>query len=242
MERKVSSSVNNGGLPSNTVNSIAEDLDGAIWIGTANGVGVFYFPNNIFSEKNIICETPLVEVDGYVERLLYNTNVLDIKIDGGNRKWFATEGKGVFLMSASGVEEVYHFTSENSPLLSNIVNNIEIDPYTGEVYFGTSIGLCSFRSTATTPSENFENVLIFPNPVKQDYSGIITISGLGTNTNVKITDVSGNLVNEVYSEGGTATWDGKSFSGKRVQTGVYLFFCTNEDLTETIVKKILIYN
>ena len=99
LERKVSSSVNNGGLPSNTINSITEDLDGAIWIGTANGVGVFYFPNNIFSEKNIICETPLVEVDGYVERLLYNTNVLDIKIDGGNRKWFATEGKGVFLMS-----------------------------------------------------------------------------------------------------------------------------------------------
>ena len=145
-------------------------------------------------------------------------------------------------MSESGVEEVFHFTSENSPLLSNVVNNIEIDPYTGEVYFGTSIGLCSFRSTATIPSENFENVLIFPNPVKKNYSGIITINGLGTNTNIKITDVSGNLVYEVYSEGGTATWDGKSFSGKRVKTGVYLFFCSNESLTETIVKKILIYN
>ena len=242
LERKVTSSVNNGSLPSNTINSITEDLDGAIWVGTANGVGVFFFPNSIFSEKSIVCETPLVEVDGYVERLLYNTNVLDIKVDGGNRKWFATEGKGVFLMSESGVEEVFHFTSENSPLLSNVVNNIEIDPYTGEVYFGTSIGLCSFRSTATTPSENFENVLIFPNPVKKNYSGIITINGLGSNTNVKITDISGNLVYEVYSEGGTATWDGKSFSGKRVKTGVYLFFCSNESLTETIVKKILIYN
>ena len=52
----------------------------------------------------------------------------------------------------------------------------------------------------------------------------------------------GNLVFETTSEGGTATWDGRSFSGKKVQTGVYLFFCTNSLFTESIVKKVLIYN
>ena len=241
-EKKLNSAVNFGNLPSNIVNSIIEDADGSVWVGTANGVGVFYFPNNIFNSDNFDCETPLVEVDGYVERLLYNTNVLDIDIDGGNRKWFATEGKGVFLMSENGTEEIYHFTSENSPLLSNVVNNVEINPETGDVFFGTDMGLCSFRSNATLSQENFENVLIFPNPVKRNYSGFISINGLTNETNVKITDVSGNLVYETYSEGGRATWDGKNFSGKKVKTGVYLFFCTNNDFNETVVKKILIYN
>ena len=98
-EIKLNSSPSYGNLPSNTVNSIVKDLDGAIWVGTSNGVGVFYFTDDILSSSNFSCETPLVESDGYIERLLYNTNVLDIKVDGGNRKWFATEGKGVFLMS-----------------------------------------------------------------------------------------------------------------------------------------------
>ncbi len=241
-EKKLTSSPSYGSLPSNVVNSFAEDLDGSIWIGTSNGVGVFYFPNNVFNSSNFDCETPLVEVDGYVERLLYNTNVLDVEIDGGNRKWFATEGKGVFLMSENGTEKIYHFTSENSPLLSNTIYKIEINPKSGDVFFATEMGLCSFRSSATTAKENFENVLVFPNPVKKDYSGLISISGLTDGTNIKITDISGNLVFETFSEGGSASWNGKSFSGKKVKTGVYLFFCTNNDFSETVVKKILIYN
>ena len=241
-EKKLNSSPSYGNLPSNSVNAMVEDLEGSIWIGTSNGVGVFYFPNNIFSSSSFDCETPLVEVDGYVERLLYNTNVLDVAVDGGNRKWFATEGKGVFLMSENGTEEIYHFTSENSPLLNNTVYNIEINPENGDVFFGTELGLCSFRSTATLGKDKFENVLIFPNPVKKNYSGLISISGLTKNTNVKITDISGNLVYETYSEGGSATWNGRSFNGKKVKTGVYLFFCTNNDFNETVVKKVLIYN
>ena len=145
-------------------------------------------------------------------------------------------------MSENGTDEIYHFTSENSPLLSNTVYSIEINPNNGNVFFGTELGLCSFRSTATAAKENFENVLIFPNPVKKNYSGLISISGLTENTNIKITDVSGNLVFETYSEGGSASWNGKNFSGKRVKTGVYLFFCTNKDFSESVVKKVLIYN
>ena len=241
-ERKLNSSPSYGNLPSNIVNSISEDLEGSIWVGTSNGVGVFYFVDNIFESSNTDCETPLVEIDGYVERLLYNTNVLDIKVDGGNRKWFATEGKGVFLMNENGTEEIYHFTSENSPLLSNTVYDIEINPKTGDVFFGTELGLCSFRSPATTAQENFNKVLVFPNPVNKNYSGLISISGLTENTNIKITDVSGNIVFETISEGGSASWNGRSFEGKKVKTGVYLFFCTNNNFNETIVKKILIYN
>ncbi len=145
-------------------------------------------------------------------------------------------------MSENGTEQIHHFTSENSPLLSNTIYKIEINPKSGDVFFATEMGLCSFRSSATAAKENFDNVLIFPNPVKKNYSGLISISGLTDNTNIKITDISGNLVFETFSEGGSASWNGKSFSGKKVKTGVYLFFCTSNDFSETIVKKILIYN
>ena len=126
--------------------------------------------------------------------------------------------------------------------MNNTVFNLEIDSKTGSVYFGTEAGLCSYRSTATDDAESFENVKIFPNPVKRNYSGLISIYGLTNDTNIKITDISGNLVYETQTEGGSASWNGRSLNGKKVKTGVYLFFCTNKDFTESLVKKVLIYN
>ena len=236
IERKISSSSNSGNLNDNNVQCIQEDNNGNIWVGTDNGINVFYFPNDILTNNNVESDQILVEADGYVEPLLNNTKILDIKVDGGNRKWISTEGKGVFLMSSDGTEQVLNFTKNNSPLLGNTVYGLCIDGESGKVYFATEFGLCSFRAGATQDSNYFNNVLIFPNPVRKNYDGLITISGLTNQTNVKITDVAGNLVYETISEGGTATWDGKSFSGKRVKTGVYLFFCTNSDFTESIVK------
>ena len=242
IEKKLSTSSVLGGLNSNTINCFAEDNGGSIWVGTGSGINVFYFPENILSSNEISSEQILVEIDDYVEPLLNNTNVLDIKIDGGNRKWLATEGKGVFLMSEDGSDQIHHFTKENSPLLGNTIYGIEIDHLSGKVFFATNLGLCSFRSGSTKDNGFFENVLVFPNPVKRNYNGLITISGLTDNTNIKITDISGNLVFETKSEGGSAIWNGRSFSGKKVKTGVYLFFCTNPEFSESVVKKVLIYN
>ena len=112
----------------------------------------------------------------------------------------------------------------------------------GEVFFVTRSGLCSYRSNASVSQNTFNNVFVFPNPVKRGYDGLIAVSGLSDDTNVKITDISGNIVFEANSLGGTMTWDGKNFDGEKVSTGVYLFFCTNSNYTESIVKKILIYN
>ena len=110
------------------------------------------------------------------------------------------------------------------------------------MFFLTPLGLCSYRSNATESNNSFQNILVFPNPVRRDYTGEIAISGLRDNTNIKITDISGNLVFETFSLGGTAIWNGKNFSGERVATGVYLFLCTDENFQESIVSKILIYN
>ena len=233
----------NNGLASQTVNCFAEDLTGAIWVGTSQGLSVCYFPENIFNNSTYSAEPILIETDdGYVEQLFENTEVLDIKIDGGNRKWVGTKANGVFLISDDGTSQIQHFTKENSPLIDNNVTQICILEKYGTVFFVTPLGVCSYRSNATKSEDNYSNVLVFPNPVRKNYTGEIAISGLKDNTNVKITDVAGNLVFETVSIGGTATWSGENFDGEKVATGVYLFLCIDEQYDESIVKKILIYN
>ncbi len=232
----------NGALPSLNVICLAEDKDGEIWIGTDKGIGVFYSPSSLFSGQNYDAQQILVEQDGNAQILLETELVQSIAIDGANRKWIATKSSGVFLMSADGTKQVYHFEENNSPLLSNDVRSIVINPKTGEVYFGTSKGIIAFRGTATEGLDEFTNVYAFPNPVKPTYEGPIAIKGLMNNSTVKITDISGAMLFETKSEGGQAIWNGKNTAGQRVSTGVYMVFCTSEDGAKKIATKILFIN
>jgi len=222
--------------------SIAEDLDGNIWVGTNKGPVVYYNPVSIFEEQTVLgyqIQIPRNDGTNYADLLLENEIINTIAIDGANRKWLGTESSGVFLMSEDGKEEIHNFNQDNSPLFSNKTVSIAVNNENGEVFFGTDKGVLSFMGQATEGNEDFTDVYVYPNPVREDYEGDITITGLVTDANVKITDVSGNIVYETTALGGQAIWDGKNFSGKRVQTGVYLVFCTNEDGSKTHVTKLL---
>ena len=233
-----------GNLPGLVVTAMAEDQDGEIWIGTEEGIGVVYTPYNIFENGlNYDAQPILIETDeGIVERLLNGQPISDIQVDGSNKKWVSTSNNGVFYFGEDGTEEIHHFTAENSPLLSNNVIDIAIEDETGFVYFSTDKGLISFKGNATRGGETFSKVYAYPNPVRPGYRGLIFITGLVTNAQMKITDLSGNLVYEGNAEGGQAQWDGSNFSGERVKSGVYLVFLTNDDGSETEMTKILIVN
>src|ERR1019366_1210598 len=238
----LTTTVGQGALPSLNVFCLAEDQDGQIWVGTDQGIAVFYSPSTLFSGQNFDAQQILVEQDGNAQILLLTETVQSIAIDDANRKWIATERSGVFLMSADGTTQIYHFDESNSPLLSNNVISIAINHKTGEVYFGTEEGIISFRGTATEALDDFTDVYSFPNPVKSSYEGPIAIKGLMNNSTVKITDINGTLQYETQSEGGQAIWNGKNFSGVRVSTGVYMVFCTSTDGTKKIATKILFIN
>jgi hypothetical protein len=231
-----------GHLPSPAIYSIAEDLDGEIWIGTDKGVAVFYNPESMFSGQNYDAQTIKLEQDGNVQLLLETETVQAIAVDDGNRKWMGTANSGVYLMSADGTKQIHHFDEKNSPLFSNNVKSIVIDHKTGEVFFGTAKGIISYRGDAIEGQENFTDVYAYPNPVKDNYTGPIVIKGLVSNTIVKITDISGSIVNELTSLGGQAIWDAKNFKGEKVSTGVYMVFCTNQDGSQKIATKILVIN
>lgn len=235
--------VDEEGYRYNKIYCLAEDKNGYIWIGTDQGPLVYYNINNIFEQDKIVgyqIKIPRERGSNIADVLLKNEKINCIVVDDANRKWIGTEKSGVFLLSEDGKKEIYHFTFDNSPLLSNNVYTIAINNFNGEVFFGTDKGIVSFRDYAIKGSENFKNVYVYPNPVRENFTENIVITGLMDNTTVKITDVSGNLVWETKSLGGQAIWNGKSFNGKKVNTGVYLIFCSNLDGTETFVTKLLI--
>jgi ligand-binding sensor domain-containing protein len=233
-----------GSMTSANVLSLAQDLEGQMWVGTSKGINVFYSPEAILAGGNSNWEAQLITISqgGFNQYLLNSEEVTAIAVDGGNRKWLGTKKAGVFLVSPDGTSQIQHFTVTNSPLLSNTINSIVINEKTGEVFFGTSAGICSYRSDATKGDDVFGKIYAFPNPVRPDYNGPIAITGLVTDADVKITDVQGNIVFSTRANGGTAVWNGLNFSGKRVATGVYLVFCANTDGSQTKVTKILMVN
>lgn len=224
-------SANSGDLPTSTVEAIAVDFDNNIWIGTPEGMRVLYNTSNVFdaSSGEYNFQKLLIEFGENVEIVLGTTQITDIEIDGANRKWIGTANSGVFLLEPDGLEVVQNFTAENSPLLSNNILDITIDHNNGEVYFVTNDGLISYRSDASQGDNNYTNVKVFPNPVRPDYFGPVTIQGIAYNSDVKITDIAGNLVYQTISNGGTATWNGQTLQGERVQTGVYLIWTSIDD-------------
>ncbi|WP_298417453.1 two-component regulator propeller domain-containing protein [uncultured Kordia sp.] len=230
-----------GNLPSTDVRALALDKTGNLWIGTSNGIRVYFGADNIFNDNNPQTnEIIIVEEDGVPKELLFQQQVTDIEVDGSNNKWIATSSSGVFFMSPDATETLAHFTKDNSPLPSNTITDIEIDSESGRIYMGTTKGIVSFQGTATGPKESLENVYAFPNPVRPGFSGNLSITGLTNNAIVKITDIEGNLVYEATSEGGTLLWDLTAFGRHKVASGVYLILIANEDGSETKVTKVMV--
>jgi hypothetical protein len=186
------------------------------------------------------CEVfqPIVQQDNFAGRLFENEDVKAIAVDGGNRKWVGTRN-GVWLLSPDGDKVLLRFTAENSPLLSNEISRIAINPQTGEVFFSTFNGICSYRGTATEVSEKNESLLVFPNPVPSSYNGQIGIKGVPANATVKITELNGRLVFQTRAAGGQAVWNGKDYTGRRPSTGVYLILVTDDTGIEKKAGKIV---
>jgi sugar lactone lactonase YvrE len=230
-----------GNLPSTDVRAVRVDKTGNLWIGTVKGIRVYFGADGIFDDDDPQAnDIIIVDEDGVPKEFLFEQTVTDIEVDGSNNKWIATSSSGVFYMSPDATETLAHFTKDNSPLPSNLINNIEIDEESGRVYIATDKGLLSFQGTATSPKESLENVFAYPNPVRPGFGGDLTISGLTNNANVKITDIEGNLVFERTSEGGTMLWDLTAFGRHKVASGVYLILIASEDGTETKVTKVMV--
>ena len=228
----------NGNLPTSDVLCIAKDKSDFIWVGTTDGIAVIQCSQNVFSSQGCDAVLPVVPQGNFAGYLFKGQEVRSIAADGADRKWVATKN-GVFLISADGEQVIYQFTEDNSPLLSSDVKKIAIDGRTGEVFFATLKGICSFRSTATEGGETNSNVLVFPNPVPPGFNGTIGIRGLVDNAIVKITELDGRLVYQTRALGGQAVWDGKDYKGRKISSGVYLVLVSDDGRKGNLATKIV---
>jgi streptogramin lyase len=224
------------------ITSLAIDEDNRLWIGTQTGIRVMSNPSSIFEETPVVNISPIIieDVDGLPQELLFEQYITDIAVDGADNKWIATADSGVFQVSPNGREVLTIFNEQNSPLPTNSVRSLSINDATGKVFFGTTSGLLSYSSFITSENESLENLRAFPNPVRPNYNGLVTIDGLTDGANVKITDVTGNLVFEEFAKGGTLQWDTRAFGKHKVASGVYFIITTAEDQQETKVGKLMI--
>lgn len=222
----------NGESLTNYVYCLAKDKNGYIWIGTDLGVLVQYDPGNIFNKEKPVfsrIKVPRNDGTGLADYLLEGQRITAIAIDGANRKYIGTEGTGLYIISEDGQKTVEHYTTTNSPLPSDNISNIFIDEESGEVFIATNEGLISLLGEATQGENNFSEVYVYPNPVRPEHEGNITIAGLMNRTTVKITDTAGNLVYETISLGGQAFWNGLNLRGEKVKSGIYVVFLSTTD-------------
>ena len=244
---KYDSFVNQDGLKNEVtwVYCVSEDKEKNIWVGT--DVGPFMIEKSEVGQSNVTFQqikVPRNDGSIYADYLLSGVSISDIAIDGGNRKWFATNGNGAFLISSDNLEQIYSFNKSNSKLINDNITSIAINQQSGEVFFLSDDGLCSYYSDATEPNEEMtkDNVWAYPNPVTPDYTGLITVTGLSYDADMKITSSNGTLIAEGRSNGGQFTWNGCDKKGRRVASGIYMVITATSEGKKGTVCKIAIIN
>ncbi|MFV8368927.1 T9SS type A sorting domain-containing protein [Flavobacterium sp. LB2R40] len=238
--KKITTGPDTGNLPISNVRVVAVDNRNQLWIGTTKGLRVLPNVGSFQTEDQMTANPIIILEDNLAQELLYEQFITDIAVDGANNKWIGTADSGLFLVSPNGQETKYHFTINNSPLPSNVINDIDINNLTGEVFIATAKGLVSFKGVSTAANDDLSNAYVYPNPVRPEYQGTIKIAGLLDKATIKITDIEGNLVHEATSEGGTIEWDTTAFGKYKVASGVYMIFISAQDGVETKVKKVMI--
>lgn len=235
-QRILSTSVGNGGLPSSLIHSLTIDNDGYIWFASERGVG-YFIPDDILSGSAINAILPV-----YGQRKLFSSERSNaITVEPGNRKWIGTDN-GLFQFTADGTELIKQFTASDSPLPSSKISTLKFEGATGLLFVDTQNGMVSYRSDASTQSENLSSITVFPNPVRPNFEGILGVKGLIDNATVKFTDLAGRLVYETRSQGGTASWNLNDYTGKRVRGGIYLIIIVSSDRSEKMAGKLAVIN
>lgn len=240
---KLTDDINNGNLPNMSVTDIIEDRDGEVWVGTERGIARFIFPQFIISGSQeerrsqwLLNEDP----DAESPFLLRDINVSTLAVNSANQKWVGTAGEGIWLLNETGSAIIKHFTTENSPLFSNVIRDIAVNEETGEVYISTELGLSIYQDTPTAPVSSMDELKVYPNPFVYDRHNTIFVENLSETTTIRVLGVDGTLVRTLDNRGGRAEWDGRDARGQQVGSGVYIVIALGAEGSERGTGKVVI--
>lgn len=217
---------------------------GLVWF--ASQVGVFTAnPRKVVDGEVRVNRIKVARNDGtnLADYLFHNVQVNKICFTP-DRIWFGTSGGGLVCTTRSGNEIVAEYTTANSGIPGDIVYGVGYNPDSNSIMVSTDQGLGELYLESVGLGENLDNVRAYPNPVRPDYYGFVTIDGLVGESMVKIVDSAGNLVRELGpAENGIVEWDVTNLRYEGVKSGVYYVLASSgpgDDTNYTKVTKILV--
>jgi ligand-binding sensor domain-containing protein len=219
------------GLKSDIVLALVVDLEGAVWIGTSEGVTFVSDPQ--FPKVQTQCFALLAYAPPFVQTMA---------VDALNNKWIGTNN-GVFVVNSDGTQllQTYNVASTNGQLLANDVRSIAIDQKRGIAYFGTEQGLSSLAIEPVQTNQSYSQLEVGPNPFILPSSQPLTIRNLVASSTIKIITVSGFLVTQFEAQGGgRAFWDGRDKNGAFVSSGIYFIVAFAENGSQTVTGKVAV--
>ena len=126
-------------------------------------------------------------------------------------------------------------------MATNTVYKVCCNPNSNSVYITTPSGLYEYFSDSSPAEPDYSTIYAYPNPVRPENGGNVTIVGLMDNSLVKIADASGNVLAQLKSTGGMVTWDCCDQFGHEVKSGVYMVLCSRANgNSEAVVTKIAV--
>lgn len=228
-DRFTDSAARGEGLPNSDVRDVVVDPGGRVWIGTARGIAYVFDPGSAFGGD--LGRPQWARTADGLSYLLLDVEVNDLEADPAGQVWIATT-TGAYLLNAEGNAVVRQVTSENSPLPSDEVLAVSVDPVSGRVYFVTSEGLFSLAGDATAPQPGAEALRVAPNPLRPEAGGAgAVVSGLSASrSSVRVMTVGGDVVYAAEVTGGSFRWDGTDQrTGRPAPSGVYLVAAAGDD-------------
>lgn len=217
------------------------DADGNVWL--CGNKGICYLPaRDIGTDTNVMTQykVPRNDGTGLADYLLSTVDASCIIFDSAGRKYVGTQGSGIYVISADNNTEVQNYNTSNSKIISDNIMSLILDETTGMLYCATDRGLCAVRTDGITVPASLDknNIRVYPNPVRPDYTGMITFEGLTVGADIKITTATGAIVHTGRSTSALYQWDGCDLSGNRCASGVYNVLLATEDGSEGCVAKV----
>lgn len=207
------------------INTMVEDpVTGDVIVPVASNL-VRFNPNSPVTNNTIEAEiVSITNRDGSTTPVAQNQTIYAISFDEYNRMWIGTSNNGVYGISADRKELIAHYTTDNSPLLSNCINDVCWNPDTQELFIATDGGIMSMNPYTPNTGNGQASPSVEPTLITPDYAGTVRLHNIPAGISIIVEDEKGHQVASLAAPVNSQTvWDTCDYDGNLVPAGIYTF-------------------